>query len=423
MTKKFDIGQPEALHTLLEILYPEDKSKSRCILSDDRVLYRSEDSNNYNMFDYYEDFCVGTKFENIKEPHIFLHACFSMPWFEKIRYDQTTIDYLNKQGLSIYLMEPIFLYTPPENRTRFYRELLVTPPGGIDLEDLQTCFPTGIEDFRSFELDSIEEFVSQNRLTKVTVYLETLGGNENLKRIYPSFHTETLALFILTYQNKLEDYSNYHCLPEQIKTKFVCGNWRYEPHRHIVAAFMTDLDCNLSWIEEASLEYLKSKSWFDLESFPYFDRIKQGCASLVTNPRGPLEGSEIDINICPTEKRLPIKQFTDAFCYVINEPNYAYPFPLFSEKVIHSIILEKPFIIVGPAGTIKYLKSLGFETFDRWWREDYDSVIDHTQRLIEILKLIDNINKVSIDEIREMYKEMSTVLNHNKQQLTRIKEP
>jgi hypothetical protein len=420
MPKKFDIDQPAVLHTLLEILYPEDRSRSRCILSDDRVLYRSEDSVNYNMFDFYADFFVGTKFQNIVEPHILLHACFSMPWFEKIRYDQSTVAYLNEKGLSIYLMEPIFLYTG--DKKRFYRDLLITPQGGLDLEQIQTCFPSGIEDYRSFELDSIEEFLSQNQLNNVTVYLETSGGHENLKKIYPSFSTATIPLFPLTYRNNLDDYSGYQCFPEQINKKFICGNWRYEPHRHIVAAFMTDLDCDLSWKEEASIEFLRSKSWFDLDSFPYFDRIKRGCEDLVANPRGPLEGPEIDTDSCPTGKRLPTQNYTNAFCTVINEPFYAYPFALFSEKVINSMMLEKPFIIVGPSGTIKYLKSLGFETFDRWWSEDYDSISDHTQRLLEVLRLIDCINKIPIDEIRNLYREMGTVLKHNKHQINHIRE-
>lgn len=420
MPKRFDIDQPESLHTLLEILYPFDKSKSRCVLSDGTVLSKSEDSENYNMFDYYNDFCLGTKFENISVPHIFLHACFSMPWLENIRYDADIVDYLNQQGLWIYLMEPLFLYTG--DRKKFYRDLLVTPPGGIDFRDLETCFATEIGNFRSFELDSIEEFVTANNLKNVVIHLETAEGKSILEEIYPFFSIETTPLLPITYRNILEDYSRYEHSSDKIEKKFICPNWRYEPHRHIMASFLADLDCYLSWKEDSAVIKLQEKIWFDLSRFPYYERIQQGCELLEKNPRGPLEGDGMDTDSCPTGKKLPVEIFSRAFCNIITEPYFAYPFSVFSEKVIHSMILEKPFILVAPARTIKYLKSLGFQTFDRWWSEDYDNISDHTKRLESILKLIDGINFLPIEEIRSIYREMESVLKYNKHHIDLIKQ-
>lgn len=420
MPKRFDIDQPEILHTLLEILDPKDRSKNRVILSDGSVLRRSEDSKNYNMFDYYEDFCVGTKFEKIQSPHILLHACFSMPWLENLRYDPSTVEYLNDRGLEIYLMEPLFLYTG-ESKKRFYRDLLVTPSDGEDIENIETSFRSGIGKFRSYELDSIESFVKENRLTKVTVHLETVDKENILENIYDTFSIVNTPLWPLTYRNKLSDYSLILPKSGDIENKFLCSNWRYEPHRHLMAAFMSGLDCALSWKEDADIDLLKKKLWFDLEDFPYLQRITQGCLDLKANRRGPLESENIDIAVCPTGQILPTEHYKKSFCVVITEPYFAYPFSFFSEKVINCMMMSKPFISVAPAGSIKYLRSLGFQTFDRWWPEDYDDIEDHKERLIKILDLITILDQYSVEEMRSMYSDMQGVVEHNKKHIDIVK--
>ena len=47
----------------------------------------------------------------------------------------------------------------------------------------------------------------------------------------------------------------------------------------------------------------------------------------------------------------------------------------------------KPFVINGDKGTLKYLHSIGFKTFDKWWDESYDEIKDGWERFDAILKL------------------------------------
>jgi F0F1-type ATP synthase gamma subunit len=68
---------------------------------------------------------------------------------------------------------------------------------------------------------------------------------------------------------------------------------------------------------------------------------------------------------------------------------------------------------VAPPYTLKYLKTFGFKTFDRWWDESYDNETNHHKRITKIFDIIDYINSKSIDELTIIYSEMTNILEHN----------
>jgi hypothetical protein len=53
---------------------------------------------------------------------------------------------------------------------------------------------------------------------------------------------------------------------------------------------------------------------------------------------------------------------------------------LISEKTVKPLLVGQPFVIAAVPGFLKYLKSLGFYTFDSLWDESYDQETDdHTR--------------------------------------------
>jgi hypothetical protein len=79
-----------------------------------------------------------------------------------------------------------------------------------------------------------------------------------------------------------------------------------------------------------------------------------------------------------------------------------------------------PFVIAGSPHCLKYLKELGFKTFDRWWDESYDQEEDHEKRILKILEVVDYIDSLSIESLKLMHNEMLEVLNHNYQNFMSI---
>ena len=86
-----------------------------------------------------------------------------------------------------------------------------------------------------------------------------------------------------------------------------------------------------------------------------------------------------------------------------------------SEKTYKPILHYHPFVIVGSPNTLTYLKSYGFKTFDKWWDESYDNILDNGKRLEAVYKIIKELLLKTDNEWVSMLNEMKSVLIHNKE--------
>lgn len=92
----------------------------------------------------------------------------------------------------------------------------------------------------------------------------------------------------------------------------------------------------------------------------------------------------------------------------------------FSEKIWKPIMVGHPFMVYGNKGSLSYLKSIGYKTFDRWWDESYDNEPDRNRRSAMIADELLKLKSKSIDELRTMREEMKDVINHNKENYNRV---
>jgi hypothetical protein len=108
---------------------------------------------------------------------------------------------------------------------------------------------------------------------------------------------------------------------------------------------------------------------------------------------------------------------------VITETNYQFEKSIFNtEKIWRPIANRHPFIMIGPTGTLKYLKELGYRTFDDFWDESYDTIIDPAERLKAITELCYTIDNWSDHEkLNFFYKSMVTT-DHNYRWLKSIND-
>ena len=84
-----------------------------------------------------------------------------------------------------------------------------------------------------------------------------------------------------------------------------------------------------------------------------------------------------------------------------------------TEKTFRPIIAKTPFIIMGPVGYLQNLKAHGYQTFDKWWDEGYDSS-GGINRINGIKKLLIDIFSWSPEYLQSTLIEMETVLEHNR---------
>lgn len=357
-----------------------------------------------------------------------------------INHDNVTIKYLNNVGLDIHLYEPLCSYV--EGSKQKY------PPFGTKHTRWFYSEFTGNENeyhIRADELDCIEKYVQRNNLTNVTVKTCDYDTANQFPYYGQYMKLECDDLFIKTcIPIKVQDTTP----SDQFTKKFICANWRYTPHRHLIAAYVAPLSSYTSWYYRAEFFTVAQGDWYNLhswkespETMDYFNKMIVGIQHLTRH--APLnidfdikESIMMDhayfINHFPgnviydqinsststgeTETTNSLEKFyRDIFCDIVTESRFAQATGNYSEKVYQPMFYKKPFVLCAPPHTLKYMREEGFKTFSDFWDESYDSIENHEERLFAIFKLIDFINDKSIDELRDMYRQMLPILEYNEE--------
>jgi hypothetical protein len=85
-----------------------------------------------------------------------------------------------------------------------------------------------------------------------------------------------------------------------------------------------------------------------------------------------------------------------------------------TEKSLRPIALGKPFILLGPPGSLNYLKNYGFKTFDSLIDESYDNILDPVQRLNAVTKLMSTIQNLPAAQYQELLIKLNEISKYNK---------
>jgi hypothetical protein len=83
-----------------------------------------------------------------------------------------------------------------------------------------------------------------------------------------------------------------------------------------------------------------------------------------------------------------------------------------TEKTFKPIALGMPFVIVGTRGSLEYLRSYGFQTFDSIWDESYDQADDDV-RIERIASLLRSLDELTTDAKQDLFDQAQEVINHN----------
>lgn len=98
---------------------------------------------------------------------------------------------------------------------------------------------------------------------------------------------------------------------------------------------------------------------------------------------------------------------------IVSETVFDFPYPDFNEKTMQPILAKRPFIMIGPCGNLKCLRSKGFKTFDLVIDESYDEIEDPNKRMHAVMSLVSELNKISQTELNNMLYGLKDILLHN----------
>lgn len=361
------------------------------------------------------------------------HRCFiyfgnnRLHALEKIKHSQEVIELLNKDGINIYLFEPLCF---KENKTDEYTDYFYS----------EINFDTNKQLYCD-ELESILVYQKNNNLTNINVHT----CDYNVEKYFNHYSSNSIKLLcndlFLTHFGFQTSYE----LPNDLNFthKFLCTNWRYTKVRNLISAYLIEKDSYISWYFKAPFEKLKENiSWIDLNNWKSqfnekYNILESG--TVILNEKIPLN---IDKNILidadrdvfengnpyPAEIQDKVLNFAitnttektiesfykNFFCEVVTESRFAQPTGNISEKTIRAIYYQKPFILVAPPNSLEHLvKNYGFKTFSEFWDESYDLETNHERRLLKIFDVIDEINGYSTEKMHDIYRKMKPIFDHN----------
>jgi len=124
------------------------------------------------------------------------------------------------------------------------------------------------------------------------------------------------------------------------------------------------------------------------------------------------EGEEAD-NIPNESYKITLwEQAKNSLLYIVTETLYEQQSLHLTEKTFKPIVMQMPFVIVGTKGSLEYLRSYGFKTFDSLWDESYDK-LDNKERLDAIVNLLKTLNSLSLEEKAELQKQIAPIVEYN----------
>lgn len=199
-----------------------------------------------------------------------------------------------------------------------------------------------------------------------------------------------------------------------IEKKILCYNRRPHVHRKILVYEILN---NSNILNNIVLSYGGTTNKFHYGIHNFSEKIRNVERAKKINEF--FQTMEFEINV--DDKNLENNQASDfdysmhhkTFISLVSETNANSDNLFFSEKIYKPIVAKQPFIIYGNPNSLKYLKSLGFKTFDKWIDESYDSEIVFEKRLDMIIKLCEDISNMNISDLYQIREEMFSVLEHN----------
>ena len=110
-----------------------------------------------------------------------------------------------------------------------------------------------------------------------------------------------------------------------------------------------------------------------------------------------------------------VDKFYNSYLHIVAETyqDYSSKRAFFSEKIFKPIMFMQPFVIIGEAYALKNLKSLGYQTFDKFIDESYDTIIDDEHRMYASIKSAKDFYNKPQEELNDIMIEILPILTHN----------
>jgi hypothetical protein len=261
------------------------------------------------------------------------------------------------------------------------------------------------------------------------------GGSSNLFDLYPEIKSKDFIFYfeddlLISSCKKINDLKNepnyklgykseWFNLNDVLNKRskhFVCPNRNSnKSHRFTLGCFF---EIKNLWdkVYCSFLQKTQSTPIINNLSIDFKNKILENVDSFIK--KLPIEMDTENLNETEKESFESLRAFKkeiylDSYIHIITETNFEKDiFP--TEKLINPIIVLQPFILFGAPGYLKYIKELGFKTFNGFINESYDNEYDSGKRFEMLCNEIDRLSKLSLEEMHNWYISIIPILEYNR---------
>jgi len=409
-------------------LYIDDNNRQLVLRYDGSFIL--DDSNQKSLFSVVNNIWKNNSWlRDMEGPYmIWTGCCGPIEPLDSFKLHPTMIDNFKSNGLTIILYEPLSTYRQMlKNRFIDHLNYDQFEDNGINLKI-----------YSSYELDSIQRFAERiNYEGKIKVYTCNYQVQKYFGSRYKNLDLYCRDIFLSTDSHSDVSFEN-HWNQKIPHRRFICLNRRYTGVRHMAMLYLASTKNfytgTYSWNVQTDIGYLDDKLWFTFSNWKttqpdIYKRIDKGIEIL--NEIVPLTlddkmpqpffiGEDGRKDPPPSDWRIPLFAYAEAFAAIVTETRFAEPMPNFSEKTTNAIKGFRPFVLFAPPRTLEFMHRLGFKTFGEFWDESYDQETNHEQRMLKIFKVIDHIDNLSHNDVKYTLEKMQPILQHNAEVLGKL---
>lgn len=362
-----------------------------------------------------------------KNPFIYFSGTHFIPMLDQLYESDEFKKVRNVPKIDFLFFEPLTHYKVQKKKTFIPHVVQIN---NYDYETSQ---------LRCAELDSISRWVEKWKIKNLVVYCTDYGSEKHYKDVYKNLKLKFMDVFTVVNSINIvkTNYLKNKISKNVITKKLICPAWRYDIVRHLVISFLAEKDLiknnNVSFYYNIPNEELKKNIWREWKEFEFQfkefskdilngNKKLQNLVPLSIEIKNPIAMTDPDFNVNTVTTHRPYDSYKETFLSVVLETRVTQPWPNISEKTLNPIYFRRPFIVLGAPNTMKWLKDLGFKTFEKYWDESYDNIWNNDERIVKFCETVEHISKFTIEEMRDMYADMEDILDHNLNNLKYIEK-
>ena len=313
---------------------------------------------------------------------------------EEIDLYKDVIDYIRDNDINLMFL------TPQEaniDREKFYNTIV------------KFCISRNFSPDRIFYLN--QTFLDNTMSYRIKPYM-------NKSKIDSINHYSVLGCaFLMNYHEKCKHYERYKPSVNLEKKKrskhfyYVIGSTKYERIEALKYFYSKGLLDKMNW---ASKYKINAKEFNKITPKLFEEDLKNNIATTI-----PGRGYEFKDSLY-----IPKKIVEDSYMSIVfsTDPG-GYDDKLYDDERTNKIIDEKilkpivslhPFIYFGNPYTLDYFRDMEYETFPEIFDESYDEIYNYDERLEFVIKQVEKISKLPLDEVHDLYNKVYPKLVKNR---------